>query len=110
MFEEAHCDEYIIVTQLDGLLHPRRMFVLPLSWRFAALAGKKARPHRAPHKSLQRLTVAMQVKDTDSGGAEEVPVDVMSSLTLHAHVNLLGAPTCSQRSQDTAVTASTAPT
>jgi len=33
----------------------------------------------------------MQVKDTDSGGAEEVPVDVMSSLTLHAHVNLLGA-------------------
>jgi hypothetical protein len=40
--------------------------LLPLSWRFAALAGKKARPHRAPHKSLQRLTVAMQVKDTDS--------------------------------------------
>jgi hypothetical protein len=37
-----------------------------LSWRSAALAGKKTRPLRAPHKSLQRLTVAMQVKDTDS--------------------------------------------
>ena len=22
MFEEAHCDEYVIVTQFDGLLHP----------------------------------------------------------------------------------------
>ena len=51
--------------------------------------------------SLQRLTVAMQVKDTDSGGAEEVPVDVMSSLMLHAQVNLLGAPTCTSRRQPT---------
>ena len=24
MFEEAHCDEYVIVTQLDGLYFTRR--------------------------------------------------------------------------------------
>ena len=42
------------------------MFLLRLMGAFVALSGKKACPHRASDKSLQRLTVAMQVKDTDS--------------------------------------------
>jgi hypothetical protein len=42
------------------------MFLLRLMGAFVALSEKKACPDRAPHKSLQRLTVAMQVKDTDS--------------------------------------------
>jgi hypothetical protein len=44
----------------------RRMFLAPSHGAFVALARKKACPDRAPHKSPQRLTVAMQVKDIDS--------------------------------------------